>query len=163
MYNPTQPFGSISILFIGDFIQLPVTTGCNLWSVMHGTVSSNATIQKLSQQFCIHELTANIHAIDYVIHVRWVMAFSALPVVILCGQKWSANDIACYRPITQDIVDGITHELTSQETKQDPNWMPHSTCIIISNVDRAINGAAAAKAFRKCKKIPVLRWKCQLR
>jgi hypothetical protein len=34
-----QPFGGISILLIGDFIQLPVTTGRDLWSVMYGTVS----------------------------------------------------------------------------------------------------------------------------
>ncbi len=30
-----------AILLIGDFIQLPVTTGRDLWSVMYGTVSGN--------------------------------------------------------------------------------------------------------------------------
>jgi hypothetical protein len=39
MYKPDQTFGGISILLIGDFIQLPVTTRCDLWSVMYGTVS----------------------------------------------------------------------------------------------------------------------------
>jgi hypothetical protein len=41
MYKPDQTFGGISILLIGDFIQPPVTTGCDLWSVMYGTVSGN--------------------------------------------------------------------------------------------------------------------------
>ena len=37
MYKHDQSFGSISVLLIGDFIQLPVTTGRDLWSVMYGT------------------------------------------------------------------------------------------------------------------------------
>ncbi len=61
MYKPDQTFGGISILLICDFIQLPVTTGCNLWSVMHGTVSGNdSTAHNLFQQFCVKELTVNI-------------------------------------------------------------------------------------------------------
>ncbi len=41
MYKHDQSFGGISILLIGDFIQLPVITGRDLWSVMYGTVSGN--------------------------------------------------------------------------------------------------------------------------
>ncbi len=41
MYKQDQSFGGISVLLIGDFIQLPVTTGRDLWSVMYGTVSGN--------------------------------------------------------------------------------------------------------------------------
>jgi hypothetical protein len=67
-----------------------------------------------------------------------------------------------YKPITQVIVDGVTHELTSQDIEQDPNWITHSTCIVTSNVDRATINAAAANAFGKCKNVPILRWKCQL-
>ncbi len=61
MYNPDILFGGISILLIGDFIQLLVTTGRDLWSVMYGTVNGNdATAQNLFQQFYVHELTANM-------------------------------------------------------------------------------------------------------
>ena len=61
MYKPDQTFGGISVLLIGDFIQLPVTTGCDLWSVMYGTVSSNyGTALELFQQVCVKELTINI-------------------------------------------------------------------------------------------------------
>ncbi len=61
MYKPDQTFGGISILLRGDFIQLPVTTGRDLWSVMYGTVSGNdGTARNLFQQFCVTELTVNI-------------------------------------------------------------------------------------------------------
>ena len=36
MYDPDK-----SILFIGDLVQLPVTTGRDHWSAMYGTVSGN--------------------------------------------------------------------------------------------------------------------------
>jgi hypothetical protein len=163
MYNPGIRFGGISILLIGDFIQLPVTTGCDLWSVMYGTVNGNdATVRNLFQQFHVHELTANMRAADCVIHMQRVAAFHTLPLVYPTGQKWSAKDNAHYKPITQVIVDGVTHELTSQDIDQDPNWITHSTSIVTSNVDRAIINAAVAKAFGKSKNVPVLRWKRQL-
>jgi hypothetical protein len=61
MYNSDQTFGGISILLIDGFMQLPVTTGCGLWSVMYGTVSGNyGTASNLFQQFCVKELTVNI-------------------------------------------------------------------------------------------------------
>jgi hypothetical protein len=46
MYKHAQTFGGISILLIGDFIQLPVTTGRDLWSVMYGSVSGNDGIAR---------------------------------------------------------------------------------------------------------------------
>ncbi len=51
MYKHDQTFVGISILLIGDFIQLPVTTGRDLWSVMYGTISGNdCTARNLFQQ-----------------------------------------------------------------------------------------------------------------
>ncbi len=61
MYKHDQSFGGISVLLIGDFIQLPVTTGRDLWSVMYGTVSGNdGTARELFQQFCVKKLIQNI-------------------------------------------------------------------------------------------------------
>ncbi len=79
MYKPDQTFGGISILLIGDFIQLPVTTGCDLWSVMYGTVSGNdETARELFQQFCVKELTINIGSSECIIHTRRVAGFRTL-------------------------------------------------------------------------------------
>ncbi len=61
MYKPDQIFECISIVLVGDFIQLPVTTGRDLWSVMYSTVSDNdGTAHNLFQQFHVKELTVNI-------------------------------------------------------------------------------------------------------
>jgi hypothetical protein len=67
IYKSDQTFGGISVLLIGDFIQLPVTTGRDLWSVMYGTVSGNdGTAHELFQQFHVKELTINIIASECV-------------------------------------------------------------------------------------------------
>ncbi len=50
--------------------------------------------------------------------------FRALPQVYPPGQKeWTAEDNRSYKPITKDILDGVTHELTIQDIEHDPNWM----------------------------------------
>ncbi len=78
------------------------------------------------------------------------------------GKKWTAKDNKLYRPILKDIVDGVTHELTLPDVENDPNCITKSTCIVTSNVDRAISNAEAAKAFGKCNNAPILRWKQKL-
>jgi hypothetical protein len=88
--------------------------------------------------------------------------FRTLPQVYPSGKKWTAEDIKLYKPITKDIVDNVTHELTLQDIEQDPNWITKSTCILTSNNDRAIINAEAAKAFGKRNDVPVLQWKCKL-
>jgi hypothetical protein len=112
MYKHDQTFGGISILLICDFIQLPVTTGCDLWSVMYGTVSGNdGTARNLFQQFCMKELTVNMQSYECQIHMRRVAGFRTLPQMYPSGQKWTAEDNKLYKPITKDIVDSVTHEL----------------------------------------------------
>ncbi len=88
IYKPDVPFGGISILLIGDFVQLPVTLGYDLWSVMYGNVTGNdATAHNLFQMFHIHELTANMWAADCMMHTRRVAAFRKLPTEISIGIK----------------------------------------------------------------------------
>ncbi len=78
-----------------------------------------------------------------------VVGFRTLSQVYPSGKKWTAEDNKLYKPITKMIVDGVTHELTLQDVENDPNWITKSTCIVTSNVDRAIINAEAAKAFGK--------------
>ena len=33
------------------------------------------------------------------------------------------EDNKLYKPITKDIVDGVTHELTLPDVENDPNWI----------------------------------------
>ncbi len=120
---------------IGDFIQLPVTTGRDLWSVMYGAISGNdGTAHNLCQQFCMKELTVNMQSPEFKIHMQRVAGFRTLPQVYPSGQKWTVEDNKLYKPIMKDIVDGITHELTLQDVKNDSNWITKSTCIVSSYV-----------------------------
>ena len=110
MYKHDQTFGGISILLIGDFIQIPVTTGRDLWSVMYGTVSGNdGTARNQFQQFRVKELTVNIPSSECQIHTQRVAGFCTLPQMYPSGQKWTAEDNKLYKPITKDIVDDVTH------------------------------------------------------
>jgi hypothetical protein len=100
MYNSDQTFGGISILLIGDFIQLPVTTGSDLWSVMYGTVSGNdGNACNLFQQFCVKESTVNIQSSECKMHMQRVAGFRTLPQVYPSRQKWTAEDNKLYKPI----------------------------------------------------------------
>jgi hypothetical protein len=119
-------------------------------------------LRSLFQQFCVKELTVNIRSSECKIHTHTVAGFCALPQVYLAGQEWTAEDDKLYKPITKDIVDGVTHELTLQNIDQDPNWITKSACIVTSNVDRAIINAEAVKAFGKHNNVPVLQRKCKL-
>ncbi len=61
--------------------------------------------------------------------------FRTLPQAYPLGQKWTAEDNKLYKPITKDIVDSVTHELTKQDVENDPNWITKPTCIVTSNCD----------------------------
>ncbi len=122
MYKHDQSFGGISVLLIGDFIQLPVTTGRDLWSVMYDTVSGNdGTARELFQQFLVMKLTQNIRSFECMIHTQRVAGFHTLPQVYPLESKWTAEDNKLYKPVTKDIVDGVTHELTKQDVENNPN------------------------------------------
>ncbi len=89
--------------------------------------------------------------------------FRTLPQLYPLGPKWTAEDNKLYKPITKDIVDGVTHELTKQDVENNPNWITKSTCINTCNFDRAIINAEAAKAFGKQNNIPVLQIETQIK
>ncbi len=53
--------------------------------------------------------------------------FRTLPQMYPLGQKWTAEDNKLYKPITKDIVDSVTHELTLEDVENDPNWITKPT------------------------------------
>ena len=88
------------------------------------------------------------------IHTRRVAAFCKLPPKYPLGQKWTADDKKCCQPITTDGLEGVTQKLTSDDIEQDLNWITQSTCIVTTNVDRAIINAQAAITFAQCNNVP---------
>jgi hypothetical protein len=103
-----------------------------------------------------------MRAADCMIHTRRVAAFRKLPPKYPLGQKWTADDNKRYQPITTNVLKAVTQQLTSDDIKPDLNWITQSTCIVTSNVDRAIINAQAAIIFVQHNNVPVLRWKRQL-
>jgi hypothetical protein len=110
----------------------------------------------------VKELTVNIRSSECQIHIQRVAGFLILPQVYPSGQKWTAEDNKLFKPITKDIVDSVTHELTLQDVEHDPDSITKSTCIVTSNVDSAIINAEAAKSFGKHNNVPILQWKRKL-
>jgi hypothetical protein len=104
-----------------------------------------------------------MRAADCMIHTRRVAAFCKLPPQYPLGQKWTADYNKLYQPITTDVLEGVTRQLTLDDIKQDLNWITQSKCIVMSNVDRAIINAQAAISFAQRNNVPVLWWKRQLR
>ncbi len=139
MYNLYGLFGCISILLIGDFIQLLVTTGHNLWSVMYGTVKGDdGTAPNLFQQCHVHELVANLQAPDCVIHMQRVAAFHALPVVYPTEKKGVPKTLYTLHPEHSGWCHTWTHP-TLHWTKSQLDytfnmhchqqfWQGHSKC-----------------------------------
>ena len=98
---------------------------------MYGTVSfNNGTACDLFQQFCVKDLTVNMQSSECKIHMQRVAGFCTLPQVYPLGQKWIAEDNKLYKPITRDIVDGVTHELTLQDDENDPNWITNQHALL---------------------------------
>ena len=95
--------------------------------------------------------------------MRRVAGFPTLPQMYPSGQKWTAGDNKLYKPITKDIVDDVTHELTLSDVEIDPNWKTKSSCIVTINVDRAIINAEAAKVFGKRNNVPIFAMEMQIK
>ena len=63
IYKPTCLFGGISILLLGDFVQLPVTIGRNLYAIMYGHVTAeDANARALFAEFHVVQLQQQMHA-----------------------------------------------------------------------------------------------------
>jgi hypothetical protein len=52
------------------------------------------------------------------IHTRRVADFRKLPPKYPLGQKWTAEDNKHYQPITTDVLEGVTQQLTLEDIKQ---------------------------------------------
>jgi hypothetical protein len=92
-----------------------------------------------------------------------VADFHTLPQMYPSRQKWTAEDNKLYKPITKDIVNGVTHELTPSDVENDPNCITKSTCIVTSNFDRAIINAEAAKVFSKRNNVPIFAMETEIK
>jgi hypothetical protein len=147
MYDATRPFGGIYVLLAGDFLQLPVTAGTDLYRVIYGALMSEyVTSRALMESFRVVEMTEQVRAAACADHCHRLAAVRAMPSRYPAGVRWTDADEA-YRPITDDVLDGLTTELTAAEVAADPSWLTDATCLTTSNRDRAVINASRAIQF----------------
>ena len=163
IYNPNDLFGGISILLLGDFVQLPVTAGRSLFQVMYGVVTTNdAKARALFSNFQVVELDQQMRAGNCAVQQGRLKQFRQLPNEYPEGSRWTTMHDR-YQPMNADIVHAITTELTKEDIIHDPNWSIKSTCLTTSNFDRSIINASTAKIYGMKQQTIVLRWKRQLK
>ena len=164
MYDPTKIFGGISILILGDFIQLPPVHGTSLYRTLYSNVNpENAQVRALFQKFRVIELEQQLRAGTCQIQQRRLKAFRRLPQEYPSfGDRWTKKDKDKYQPMTDDVIDGLTTQLTRGEIAANEKWTTDATCLTTTNIDRSVINNTVAQIFGSKKKRRVIRWKREL-
>jgi hypothetical protein len=165
MYKPNKLFGGVCVLILGDFLQLPTVRANALYRVMYGNVNEqDAHVRALFQKFRVIELEKQLRAGECEIQQRRLKSFRALPLKYPAfGSHWSAEDKKNYHPMTEDMIDGLTAELTREEVLADERWTTDATCLTTTNLDRSIINNIVAKIYGAKKRQTVVRWTRQFR
>jgi energy-coupling factor transporter ATP-binding protein EcfA2 len=165
MYDPNKPFGGISVILLGDFLQLPTVAGTPLYKTMYGNVKpGDAQVRALFQQFRVIEMQQQLRAGQCEIQQRRLLSFRALPSSYpKFGSRWSKADMEKFQPITEDVLDGVMTELKREEVEQDDHWTTSATCLTTTNLDRIVINNIVARIFGAKMGQAVVRWKRQFR
>ena len=160
LYDPSRVFGGISILLVGDFLQLRVIGGVDLYKVMY--VARDAVevhAQDLFRRFRVFEMHTLIRAQGCALHQQRLCAFRSLPDFHPTGARWSVSDLRGYKPMTQQLIGAITTQITAEDIRSDVGWTNTCTIITTSNVDKATISACSALLYGKRLNHIVVRWR----
>ena len=165
MYDPNKPFGGISVILLGDFLQLPTVAGTPLYKTMYGNVKpGDAQVRALFQQFHVIEMQQQLRAGQCEIQQRRLLSFRALPSSYpKFGSRWGKADMEKFQPITEDVLDGVMTELKREEVEKDDHWTTSATCLTTTNLDRSVINNIVARIFGAKMGQAVVRWKRQFR
>jgi hypothetical protein len=163
MYQHDVMFGGVSILLLGDFVQMPPVKGRSLYSVMYGATKSDQTCARaLFAEFTVIELLAQMRAAGCIHQQRLLQQFRALPDFRPTGNQWTEGDKRKYQPMTKDIVDALTTELARKGVMEDEGWTTRSTVVTTSNLDRGVINASMALIYGVKNNQLVIRWRRKL-
>jgi hypothetical protein len=165
MYNPNKPFGGILVLLLGDFLQLPTVGGTPLFRAMYDNVNQeDVQVHALFEQFRVIELKQQHRAGQCEVQKQRLQSFRVLPQTYpKFGPRWCKDDMDKFRPITEDIVEGLTTELTTAEIIADERWTTDATCLTTTNLDRSVINNTIANIYGMRKRQTVVRWRRQFR
>ena len=109
LYSPSKVFGGMSVLLAGDFLQLRVIGGVDLYKVMYVTRNAvEVSAQDLFRRFRVIEMATLIRAQGCAVHHQRLRAFRVLPPVYP-GARWSKRELDAYQPMTEELVDTVRH------------------------------------------------------
>ena len=160
LYDPSKVFGGVSVLLVGDFLQLRVIGGADLYKIMY--VARNAvevSDQDLFRRFRVFEMTTLIRAHGCADHQQRLRAFRLLPAVYPSGARWSKRDIDNYHPMTDAFLNAVTTSISAEDIANDPGWNENGTILTTSNTDRAALNICGVLQYGKRLNRLVVRWR----
>ena len=164
LYSPSKVFGGMSVLLVGDFLQLRVIGGVDLYKVMY--VARNAvevSAQDLFRRFRVFEMATLIRAQGCAVHQQRLRAFRVLPPVYPGGARWSKRELDAYQPMTEALVAAVTMPISAEDVRNDPDWNENCTILTTSNVDRAALNVSGVLLYGERMNRLVVRWRKPLR
>jgi hypothetical protein len=163
MYRPDLDFGGIDVLLAGDFVQLPVARGTDLYNTMYARhVNDDGGAAKiLFAKFEIIRLRQQFRAVDQK-HCDHLDTFRKLPTRYPTGVMWEKRD-AQYKPMTQDLCNALTNEITPADIVVDTQWNTDSTILTATNSDRTTVNQVRVLQFAILHNQPAIRWRRTLR
>jgi ubiquitin C-terminal hydrolase len=157
-------FGGISVLLVGDFLQLPVVNGIDLYHVLYSAIKGDdVKAANLFSHFQVVELETQRRAADSLDHTRRLELFRALPIRYPLGPRWDALDSA-YKPLlVDDLLEAVTKEITYNDVLEDETWITQSTILTTNNADHAVLNAERASIYARYFGRIVLKWRRVIR
>ena len=153
IYDNNKPFGGISIILSGDFLQIEVPRGRELYRVMYvPRDEEERKTRDLFAKFKFFDLTKKLRA-QCQIHADRLLAFRKLPCTYPKEDKYTKKDLMQFRPITNEIVKAVMTELTDKEIKQDPGWIENFKVITTGNTEQAGISIFCQKKWFGCSKM----------
>ncbi|OWZ05538.1 hypothetical protein PHMEG_00022356 [Phytophthora megakarya] len=164
IYRTNQQFGGRSVLLVGDFLQLDVTSGTSLCKVLYMQTRKHELLEAraLFQLFEVHFLTHQHRAESCQIQQQNLDAFRVLPSSIPTGVRWSLEDKRQFRPLSNSLIQAVTHSLSLEDVVADPKWMDETTILVTSNRDKACLTRSTAELFAKRHDEVLYKWKREI-
>ena len=158
IYNSNLEFRGKSIILCSDFLQMPCIGGTPICKAMYiPSNSTQVTGKYLFSKFRIFQMNQQVRA-KCDIQKKLLADFRKLPTNYPTGKKWSAQDSKEYKPISTNIINTITRELSLDDINKDNTWID-TLKITNNNFDRYNLNLILAKKYADKNNSIVIKWK----
>ena len=152
----TKPFGGISFILVGDFLQLKPVGGASLFddlvNLHLGKAGSNRVAIKINplhlggvttfSKFVLMELKEQVRAAEDQVQSRFLQEL---------------RDLTREKPVSTEIVTSLQQHTLSKKDSRDPSWRNATVCVT-SNPERAHLTPFLATKFAMIHHGPLITW-----